>query len=66
MENVFLYRKSCALTLANKLGLRTAEQVFKKFGPILTVKDIAGKEVTKLYYPKSLKTKINFKKQKPI
>jgi len=59
---VSLYRKSCALTLADKLKLRTAAQVFKKFGPFLSIKDITGKEVTKLYYPQSLKTKVDFKR----
>jgi group II intron reverse transcriptase/maturase len=59
---VSLYRKSCALTLADKLKLRTASQVFKKFGPFLSVKDITGKEITKLYYPETLKTKVDFKR----
>jgi len=59
---VSIYRKSCALTLADKLKLRTAAQVFKKFGPNLSIKDIAGREVTKLYYPESLKTKVDFKR----
>lgn len=59
---ISLYRKSCALTLADKLNLRSAAQVFKKFGPSLSIKDITGKEVTKLYYPDSLKTKVDFKR----
>ena len=59
---VSLYRKSCALTLADKLKLRTSAQAFKKFGPVLSIKDITGKEVTKLYYPESLKTKVDFKR----
>ena len=59
---VSLYRKSCALTLADKLDLRTAAQTFKRFGPLLSVKDLTGKEVTKLYYPESLKTKVDFKR----
>jgi hypothetical protein len=59
---VSLYRKSCALTLADKLKLRTAAQAFKKFGPLLSVKDITGKVITKLYYPESLKTKVNFQR----
>jgi hypothetical protein len=62
---VSLYRKSCALTLADKLKLRTAAQVFKKFGPTLGIKDIMGKELTKLYYPDSLKTKVDFKRGRP-
>ena len=63
---VSLYRKSCALTLANKLGLRTAKQVFKKFGSTIEVKVVFNKKTTKLYYPKSLRTKINFKKENSI
>jgi group II intron reverse transcriptase/maturase len=59
---ISLYRKSCALTLADKLNLRSAAQVFKKFGPFLSIKNITGKEVTKLYYPESLKTKVDFKR----
>jgi group II intron reverse transcriptase/maturase len=59
---VSLYRKSCALTLADKLKLRTAAQTFKKFGPFLSIKDLTGKEVTKLHYPKSLKTNVDFKR----
>lgn len=61
---VALYRKSCALTLADKLRLRTAAQAFKKFGPLLSIKDGFGKEITKLYYPVSLKTKIDFKRSR--
>ena len=45
--------------MADKLKLRTAAQAFKKFGPYLSIKDLTGKEVTKLYYPVSLKTKID-------
>jgi group II intron reverse transcriptase/maturase len=37
---VSLYRKSCALTLADKLKLRTAAQAFKRFGPLLSINDI--------------------------
>jgi hypothetical protein len=59
---VSLYRKSCALTLADKLKMRTAAQVFKKFGPKLKIKDNLNKIITELYYPESLKTKIDFKK----
>lgn len=61
---VSIYRKSCALTLADKLKLRTAAQSFKKFGRSLSIKDVTGKEVTKLYYPESLKTKVDFKRGK--
>jgi group II intron reverse transcriptase/maturase len=61
---VSLYRKSCALTLADKLKMRTAAQVFKKFGPKLKIKDELQKTTTELFYPDSLKTKIDFKKGK--
>jgi hypothetical protein len=61
---VSLYRKSCALTLADKLKMRTAAQVFKKFGPKLKIKDELQKTVAELFYPDSLKTKIDFKKGK--
>ena len=61
---VSLYRKSCALTLADKLKMRTAAQVFKKFGPKLKIKDELQKTTTELLYPDSLKTKIDFKKGK--
>jgi group II intron reverse transcriptase/maturase len=61
---VSLYRKSCALTLADKLKLRTAAQVFKKFGPKLKIKDELNKTTTELFYPDSLKTKIDFRKGK--
>ena len=61
---VSLYRKSCALTLADKLKMRTAAQVFKKFGPKLKIKDEIQKATVELFYPDSLKTKIDFKKGK--
>jgi group II intron reverse transcriptase/maturase len=61
---VSLYRKSCALTLADKLKMRTAAQVFKKFGPKLKIKDELQKTTAELFYPDSLKTKIDFKKGK--
>lgn len=61
---VNLYRKSCALTLADKLKMRTAAQVFKKYGPKLKIKDELQKTTTELFYPDSLKTKIDFKKGK--
>lgn len=56
---VSLYRKACALTLADKLKLKTASKVFSKFGPNLRI--LNEKQVTQLYYPQSLKTKIDFK-----
>jgi len=62
---VSLYRKACALTLADKLKLRTAAQVFKKFGPMLTIRSATSKKEVCLDYPESLKTKIVFKTGSP-
>jgi len=53
---VSLYRKSAALTLADKHKLGTAARVFKQYGPSLTIKNEVGKETTKLFYPDTLKT----------
>jgi hypothetical protein len=61
---VYLYRKSCALTLADKLKMRTAAQVFKRFGPKLKIKDEIQKTTAELFYPDSLKTQIKFKRGK--
>ena len=61
---VSLYKKSCALTIADKLKLRTAAAVFKKFGPLLKIKNSKNKVIIQLHYPESLKTKIDFKKHK--
>jgi retron-type reverse transcriptase len=58
---VNLYRKSCALVLADKLKLKTAARVFKKFGPRLTIRNAIGRMETVLTYPVSLKTKVSFK-----
>lgn len=58
---VSLYRKTCALTLADKLKLRTASKVFSQFGPRLRITNNLGKDIAQLYYPESLKTKIDFK-----
>jgi group II intron reverse transcriptase/maturase len=58
---VSLYRKSCALVLADKLKLKTAARVFKKFGPRLTIRNAIGRMETELTYPESLKTKVSFK-----
>lgn len=58
-----LYRKTAALTLADKLKLRTASKVFTKFGPILKIKDSVGKVIASLSaYPESLKTNLKFNK----
>lgn len=52
---VSIYRKSCALTLARKHSLRSAEAAFHKFGPNLRIIK-KGKEVASLYHPNSMKT----------
>mgnify|MGYP001791932483 FL=1 len=52
-----LLRKSCALTLADKLKLKKAAQVFQKFGHNLSVKNNVGREIASLNaWPKTLKT----------
>jgi group II intron reverse transcriptase/maturase len=58
---VALYRKSCALTLADKHKLKTAAKAFKRFGPNLKISDPVKKKETILFYPESLKTTANFK-----
>lgn len=58
---VALYRKSCALTLADKHKLKTAAQVFKKYGPKLKISDPIKSKETVLFYPDTLKTTANFK-----
>lgn len=58
-----ILRKSCALTLGHKHKMNSAARVFAKFGPNLTIRKL-GKETVRLFYPKSLKTKIDFKIRK--
>lgn len=58
---VSLYRKSCALTLADKHKLKTAAKVFKKYGPNLKISDPIQRKETVLFYPSTLKTIANFK-----
>ena len=58
---VAFYRKSCALTLADKHKLKTAAAVYKRYGPNLRVNDPLAKRETVLFYPTSLKTTGNFK-----
>jgi len=57
-----LYRKSLALTLADKHSLKTAAKAFRKFGPNLKAKSekLGGKDAV-LFYPTTLKTKVDFK-----
>jgi group II intron reverse transcriptase/maturase len=58
---VAFYRKSCALTLADKHKLKTAAAVYKKYGPNLKVYNSVRKKETVLFYPTTLKTTGNFK-----
>ena len=58
---VAFYRKSCALTLADKHKLKTAAKAFKTFGPKLKISDPFKKKETELFYPTTLKTTGNFK-----
>ena len=54
-------RKSCVLTLGFKHKIRGgAAKIFKKYGVNLKITKL-GKEVIRLFYPTSLKTKLNFK-----
>lgn len=63
---ISLYRKSCALTLADKHKLKTAAAVFKKYGPKLKIHDpLNSNKYIELYYPESLKTTTNFRIGKP-
>lgn len=56
-----LLRKSCALTLAFKLKLRSAARAFTKFGRYLRIVNLFGQEVARLdAYPTTLKTNIRF------
>ena len=58
---VAFYRKSCALTLADKHKLKTAAKAFKRYGPKLKITDPIKFNETVLFYPTSLKTTGNFK-----
>jgi hypothetical protein len=58
---VAFYRKSCALTLADKHKLKTAAKAFKIFGPKLRISNPVKKKETELFYPTTLKTTGNFK-----
>lgn len=52
---ISIYRKSCALTLARKYSLRSADAAYNKFGPHLRISQPDREGVT-LFYPTSLKT----------
>lgn len=59
---ISIYRKSCALTLADKHKLKTAAKAFKTYGPRLRISDsLDPKKTVELYYPDSLKTTSNFR-----
>ena len=60
-----ILRKSCALTLAHKHSINSAARVYAKYGPNLIIRNL-GKEVASLFYPKSLKTKIDFKTRRGL
>lgn len=55
-----ILRKSCALTLAHKHKINSAARVYAVYGSNLVIKKLS-KEVGSLFYPKSLKSKIDFK-----
>lgn len=61
---ISIYRKSCALTIADKLKLGTASKVFAKYGKFLRIKNDIGIEVSRLEWPDTLKTNLNFKRGK--
>lgn len=58
---VAFYRKSCALTLADKHKLKTAAAVYKRYGPNLKVREPLKNKEAVLFYPTTLKTTGNFK-----
>jgi hypothetical protein len=60
-----ILRKSCALTLAHKHKMSTAARVYAKYGSNLTIRNL-GNKVASLFYPKSLKTKIDFRTRRDI
>ena len=62
---VAIYRKSCALTLADKHKLKTAAAAYKRYGPYLKISDPIKEKETVLFYPTSLKTTANFKLSNP-
>jgi RNA-directed DNA polymerase len=61
---VALYRKSCALTLANKHKLKTAAKTFKRYGSNLKISNPIKHKETVLFYPTRLTPIINFKMSK--
>lgn len=64
---VDVYRKSCALTLAYKLKMKTASRAFTRFGGSLTIKNNVGNVVASLSaYPTTLKTNHKFFKANPF
>lgn len=63
---ISLYRKSCALTLAEKYNLKTAAAVYKRYGLFLKINDsLNSKKSIQLYYPDTLKSRGNFRIGKP-
>ncbi|XP_024388226.1 maturase K [Physcomitrium patens] len=61
-----IYRKSCALTLARKHSLRSAQAAYNKFGPNLRIsQQDAEDDPVVLFYPDSLKTTGKFNVHAP-
>jgi hypothetical protein len=61
-----IYRKSCALTLARKHSLRSAQAAFSKFGPKLRISTPDSRDdAVLLFYPDSLKTTGKFNMHSP-
>lgn len=56
IDVVLLNCKSCALTLARKHSLRSAQAAYNKFGPNLKVTSKEKGDAVVLFYPDSLKT----------
>ena len=56
---IYLLRKSCALTLANKFKLKSAATIYKRFGKNLTIYKNSKIKV-KLFYPRLI-GRVNYK-----
>ena len=59
-----IYRKSCALSIADKLKLKTAAKVFAKYGSRIRITNNLGVEEAILDWPDTLKSRQNFKRGK--
>lgn len=56
---VHALKESCYLTLAWKHKLKNKKKTIEKYGPNLRI-HVDGRQVTELYYPKSLKTMLKY------